>query len=160
MEVDISLYNKVYRLVKEYYKEKYYEMQKPVLLHHDYDMQNLMVENLTNRVVVIDWDSARGGIPEVDFIKVKYLCLLKCNESCVREFINGYKSVRELDITMNYPIQEIIWLCKMYLFESKWKLGRDEKFYPSQQFYYNEIINACRNFEHFFDNCMNKYVMK
>lgn len=146
---DKHLYEKVCSIVETQYRVEDYENQKPVLLHHDYHLQNLMLETDTNRVVVIDWDSARAGIAEVDFIKAKYLCLLKISMEKKNSFLNGYRSVKELNLSVNYPIQELLWLCKMYLFEKACSESRNNLFYPSEQYYYLEIERACNNYREF-----------
>lgn len=151
---DPELCRKVDEIVEKHYRMELYQEQNTVLLHHDYHLNNLMIEEDTNRVVVIDWDSARAGLPEIDFIKARYLCLEKIPVERKNAFLNGYKGVKELELSENYPVQELLWLCKMYLFEKACPESRNNLFYPSEQYYYLQIVKACEDFGQFSNQCM------
>lgn len=140
------LYDMSKRIIDTYYSPECYKGLNPILLHHDYHMQNIVIDK-NGELKVIDWDSARGGLPEADLIKIKYW---NFKGNCTRDgisFINGYKSINGVPITTNYPIHELVWLLKMYLFESDWEMGRDNLYFPNANYYENIIRDRFCNYK-------------
>lgn len=133
-------------IISNYYKPECYEGLSPVLLHHEYHMQNVVIDK-NGLIKVIDWDSARGGLPEADLIKIKYWNFKgNCTQNGV-SFINGYNSINGTPITTNFPIHELVWLLKMYLFEGDWEMGRDSSYFPNANYYENIIRDRFCNYK-------------
>lgn len=155
--VNPVVYEKVGAIVQQFYNRNAYSDQQTVILHHDYHMRNLIMRESDKKVFVIDWDSARSGVSEIDFIKSRYLFTDILQEKKRRSFYQGYSSVKSLDITENYPIQELIWICKMYLFELEQSYSRDKSFYPSAVFYYQKLSKITSDYQEFADKCYDSF---
>ena len=135
---NLDKYDKhLYRIVTEVIENNYcpclYAGRAPVLLHHDFHFSNIMVSTNKN-IKFIDWDSARGGLEELDFVKLKYMNLLHLPLSKLQSFISGYNSHRTLELNQNYYVYELVWLAKMVIFESN-NSNDNKSYYPSKQFY-------------------------
>lgn len=156
-KINYSLYCIISEILDRHYMAEYYVNDKAVVLHHDYHMQNLIIREKDKKIFVIDWDSARSGVPEVDFIKAKYLFTDKISEEKKQCFFKGYSNVKKINITGNYPIQELIWLCKMYMFEKEQPLMKEQTFYPPVDFYYNKILKAISNYDEYSEKCCNYF---
>jgi Predicted aminoglycoside phosphotransferase len=128
-------------VIRDHYKQELYEGMCSVLLHHDFHGRNIMIQKDGN-IKIIDWESSRGGVKEIDFIKLKYLTLNKCTNLSKEAFFEGYESVGGLQFTNNFLIQELMWLVKMYLFE-KAVPTNDRWYFPDSDFYKNKIFKAC-----------------
>jgi hypothetical protein len=152
---DYFIFKMVSDIVEKYFGDEFYSGLSPVLLHHDYHMKNILIDN-ANKMFIIDWDSARGGIPEVDFIKMKYLTLNKCGMDNVFAFLEGYKKVKQLPMSMNFPVQELIWLCKMFMFENDWSCS-DDPYFPDAPYYKESIIRITNNFQKRYCYLKNEY---
>lgn len=152
-DINYFLYRSVSDIVDKYYYREHYANKSTVVLHHDYHMQNLMIRESDKKIFVIDWDSARSGVPEVDYIKAKYLFTEKISDEKKFCFFRGYSDVKKIDITSNYPIQELIWLCKMYMFETERSLEKSQTFYPSAKFYYNKLLKAISDYYEYSEKC-------
>ena len=152
-KINYILYCSIAEILDRHYKAEYYDNYKAVILHHDFHMQNLMIRENDKKVFVIDWDSARSGMSEVDFIKAKYLFTDKISEEKKKSFFKGYLNVDNINITSNYPIQELIWLCRMYMFEKEQPLKEKQTFYPPVEYYYNEILKAISDYDEYSEKC-------
>jgi thiamine kinase-like enzyme len=143
----------------KYYSSKLYSNKKPILLHHDFHAQNILV-NEDGSIYLIDWDSARGGIKELDFIKFKYLNLIRFNKNQIHCFFKGYTSLEEINIDINYYIYELSWLSRMFIFESKFPVLN--KYFPEKEFYlckFNKLISFVdRSFYNNSINSLDEYV--
>lgn len=143
----------------KYYSPKLYSNKKPILLHHDFHAQNILV-NEDGAIYLIDWDSARGGIKELDFIKYKYLNLIRYNKKQIDSFFKGYTSLEKINIDINYYIYELSWLARMFIFECKFPVSN--KYFPEKEFYlckFNELIGFIE--KSYYNNSINsleKYV--
>lgn len=146
---DEQLFIEVQKIMNEYFDRNCYQGLKPVLLHHDYHIKNIIVDH-SGDLHIIDWDSARGGIAEVDLLKIKYLNFKNSDPEVYKAFFRGYQKAREMKLTINFPLQELIWLCKMYLFESDWHLGRDENYFPKAEVYKEKIRDMVKQYKKIF----------
>lgn len=136
-----GLGKKVVRVLDEYFNPFAYEDLKPVLLHHDYHGRNILIRD-AEEPCIIDWESSRGGIKEIDFIKYKHLTMRNCDSQKKIAFINGYHTTQPFSLTVNYILQEIIWMAKMYLFESDWPTA-DRDYFPDCEYYLYNINDYC-----------------
>lgn len=139
----------------KYYNENLYLNKDPVLLHNDFHGRNILV-NENEYIYLIDWDSARGGIKEIDFIKFKYLNLIKCNKNQINSFFKGYTSLENININVNLYIYELSWLARMFAFESKFPVSNE--YFPSKDFYVNKF-NQLISFidKSFYNNSINSF---
>lgn len=142
---NFHLADRIATLIKNYFKSQPYVYERPVLLHHDFHSRNILI-NQKDQLVLIDWESSRGGVAELDLIKWKYLTFLRCNKQKQLAFISGYESIRPLPLTNNFICHELIWLLKMYMFEEDWPIEEDG-YFPKKEFYLYYIDKFCVNLE-------------
>ncbi|UZW14833.1 aminoglycoside phosphotransferase family protein [Clostridium pasteurianum] len=138
---DIHLANKVNRFINLNFNINYYKDLLPVLLHNDFHMKNIMVSQ-DEKINFIDWDCARYAHSEVDFIKFRHLTNCRDNIEMFINLIKGYKTIKELDLTPNFFIHEIIWFARMYTFEKN-NISNNHEYFPNTEYYENKIIEYC-----------------
>ena len=136
-----NLYFDVKHMYKMYFEKKLLINRKCVLLHHDIHFNNIIVSN-DNTIKIIDWDSARGGMPELDFIKIKYLNFKNQSNNKLEALIKGYKKNMDIIIDNNYFLYELFWLAKMIIFEKYNKIT--DSYYPNLEFYEREYENCLK----------------
>lgn len=133
---DQKLCLELQKILENYYDKQVFVNQKPVLLHHDLHLRNVIIDK-NEEIWLIDWDSARGGIKEIDFIKMKYFNYKNLSKDQYRRFIEGYSTFGYIDYNVNIKIYELFWLAKMYIFESLYPTR--DKYFPNSRFYQNKF---------------------
>lgn len=136
IEPDIS------KLVNEYvnnnFSMEYYNKQSLVVLHNDIHPRNIIYNS--GSIVFIDWDCAKYGHKEVDFVKFKHLSQKVTTSTCIKSFFEGYKSIQGDVFTPNFRCHEIVWLSKMIVFDY-YNKKKDYNYFPSRPYYVKTISN-------------------
>lgn len=138
---DYLLAMKVKKFVEENFCIDYYNGIKPVLLHNDFHMKNIIVTP-DKDIKLIDWDCAKYAHSEIDFIKFRHLKKSNNDISNFDSLIKGYKSIKELEITPNFFVHEIIWFARMYTFE-KVNCMNISDYFPKVTYYNDKILQYC-----------------
>lgn len=131
-KVDSDIASSFYDLVVTHYNPELYKDVSPVLLHHDFHSNNIIVQG-DNNIKIIDWDSSRGGLPEYDFVKFKYINAIHYDDRLINSFLEGYMSLSDICLDVNYFLYEICWLMRMVVFETHY--STDDDYYPKKEFY-------------------------
>ena len=143
-KTDSRMADKFLKIYEAYFEKEQYKGVIPSLVHHDFHGRNIMVCK-NGGIKIIDWDSSRGGIPEYDFIKMKYFNRLNWSNEQIKCFWDGYLTERSIHMDVNLCIYEICWLMRMYVFECNNQT--DDKYYPSAEFYKDRFRAYCERFE-------------
>lgn len=144
------LTQKFARIFEKNFHKCNYMGKIPVLIHHDLHSRNvILAEN--KRIVLIDWDSARGGIGEYDFIKMKYInsnsISLKQKQAMFGSYLVKKKTA---EFGVDLCIYELCWLLRMGIFESL-KYNQDS-YFPETTFYFSKFLSYCENFERYLED--------
>ncbi|MBZ9618251.1 aminoglycoside phosphotransferase family protein [Clostridium estertheticum] len=138
---DQFLSNKINLFVKLNFDVYYYKDLNPVLIHNDFHMKNIIVSE-DNKLNIIDWDCARYAHSELEFIKFKHLSPSRNDINPFINLIKGYQTIKELELTPNFFIHELIWFARMYTFEKN-NILKNYEYFPSINYYRNKIIEYC-----------------
>lgn len=114
------------------------------LLHHDFHFKNIIFQ-AENKIKIIDWDSSRYGIDEIEFIKFKHLNFINLSKEQQKYFIEGYNNIQ---ITPLIIISEILWLIRMREFEKNNRVEKNYSYFPSMDYYEQEkkkLIKKLKN---------------
>ena len=139
------------------YEPDLYKKITPVLIHHDVHAHNIFIDKF-GYPILIDWDSARGGIKEYDFIKLKYLNTNFYTKDQKENILKGYLSIANLNFDKNFILYELCWLARMYIFEMKHPYYG--QYFPNKEFYYENFINLSTQVEdksNFYKNYPDKF---
>lgn len=122
------------RYTKKLLKDSSLKYKFKCILHHDFHLKNI-INDKKNGLKIIDWDSSRVGIDEIDFVKFKHLNFLKMNNIQRKYFIYGYTYEKKINVTPLIIIVEILWLIRMEKFENSMKENKDEDYFPNANYY-------------------------
>lgn len=146
--------DKFLKIYESYFEKELYKGVSPSLIHHDFHSRNVMFCK-DGTLKIIDWDSSRGGIPEYDFIKMKYFNQVNWSNEQMQYFLDGYLTERNINMDVNLCIYEICWLMRMYVFECNNETT--DRYYPSAEFYKDRFRAYCERFDDIQRNVKNDW---
>ncbi len=132
-----KLIEKAKMLIEKLYVDNLYNKSDISIVHHDFHALNVLTNN--ENVYLIDWESARLDVSEVEFVKFKHLNVPQLEKEQIDSFFKGYQKYKILKRTSNFICHEIIWLVKMYVFETDNSI-KNHVYFPSRKYYYDQIM--------------------
>lgn len=96
------------------YVDNLYNKSDISIVHHDFHALNVLTNN--ENVYLIDWESARLDVSEVEFVKFKHLNVPQLEKEQIDSFFKEYQKYKILKRTSNFICHEIIWLVKNVCF--------------------------------------------
>lgn len=136
-------------ILNRFYDSNRYESRLPSLIHHDLHAKNIFVDS-NNRITLIDWDSSRGGLAELDFVKYGHFHRKHSESGLLSDVLIGYQDERPIEFDANYKVYEMCWLLRMMVFEARFPTNDD--FYPKYSYYEKTFRSYLRRgADYFFD---------
>jgi len=138
-----NLIAKAKKLIEKLYVDNLYDESDISIVHHDFHALNVITNN--ENIYLIDWESARLDVSEVEFVKFKHLNIPQLSNEQINSFLKGYQKYKILKKTSNFVCHEIIWLVKMYVFETDNPI-KNHIYFPSREYYYDQIMSIYYKF--------------
>lgn len=141
-----KLAEEINRFIEFSFNPNAYDGIMPVLVHNDFHSRNVIIDSSHN-IKLIDWDCSKYAHSELDFIK--FMTFLSDNRmtACMTMLLNGYQSVRRLEITENFKVHTLIWYSKMVAFETANPYNSSDRYFPSRDYYINQISRILKEKE-------------
>lgn len=142
--IDCKITKQFEKIFDTFFYKCEFDQMHPLLIHHDIHAKNIMIRK-NGVLTIVDWDSARGGIPQYDFIKLKYINSSYFTDSQKRSIFDTYKrNGGSLDFKLDCCIYEICWLYRMYIYEKSFPYNSN--YYPTCDYYRIKFKDFYNNF--------------
>ena len=87
-----KLIEKAKMLIEKLYVDNLYNKSDISIVHHDFHALNVLTNN--ENVYLIDWESARLDVSEVEFVKFKHLNVPQLEKEQIDGFLKDIKNIK------------------------------------------------------------------
>ena len=132
------LKNKLIELLYSFLEKINYDKCCISYVHHDFHAYNILITG-EKKIKIIDWDSSRIGVSELDFIKFKHLNLYKYGFQTTKVFLDGYSQFNRLEFSPFIFLAELQWLIRMREFNRAYPLKRNTEYFLNERYFKKNI---------------------
>jgi aminoglycoside phosphotransferase (APT) family kinase protein len=140
----------------EIHTSKLEERYKYVLCHYDFSGSNVLVDESSSNVSVLDFDNWKVSIPEEDFPKLLHWTIIDLDTKkrtpspkLIEDFIRGYRNEGGSIDEQLLQIKEAEWLIRVYahslLREKTNRKEYEQSSFPSSSYYEQAIFSLLHN---------------